>query len=89
MRGTTEFAARLQCPERLLPTAYPPQDWNVMLWLNRWDQDRRFQENDLPSIGKPQPPLTMYELFEYHRAIGMLDYFFAEICPDRAALSLG
>jgi hypothetical protein len=49
------------------------------MWKTRRDEN-------VPAPAIPERPPTMYELYKWFKAIGMLEYFFANICRDPAAL---
>jgi hypothetical protein len=86
-RAMRSLPAVIRLAERLSREPYtPPEDWNVVLWLDRWEQQREIHENALPTIGLPERPPTMGELYEFFKARGEIEYFFANICPDPAAL---
>ncbi len=78
----SDFETLLNWTEHFSRPSTPSQEWNLFPWLDNWDRTRCSDENPLPTIGLPERPLSMAELYEYHKAIGLLDYFFAEICPD-------
>jgi hypothetical protein len=79
--------ALIKLAERLSRDPYArPEDWNVLPWLDRWEQEREIHENALPTIGMPERPPTMGELYQFFKDRGELGYFFANICWDPAAL---
>lgn len=86
-RAMRSLHALIKLVERLSREPYsPPEDWNVVPWLDRWEQERHLHENALPTIGMPERPPTMGELYEFFKSRGEIDYFFANICLDPAAL---
>lgn len=60
-----------------------------MQWLNKWDQARQFEQNEPAVVENPERPMSMIELYHFFKAKGEVEYFFANVCHDPAALIVG